>query len=89
MINISGVKNHFDNYYNFRIFYVIKMVIFHSGRFSYKRVDKIFFGSELYFLGSNYYIFMILKDPSQLLAKILTGQNHSMMSLYDAEVSSL
>jgi hypothetical protein len=61
----------------------------HCGRFSYKRVDKIFFRSELYFLGSNYYFFMILWDFSQFLGKILTGQNIGKNSLYDADVSSL
>jgi hypothetical protein len=61
----------------------------HSERFSYKRVEKIFFGSELYFLGSNYYFFMILRDPSQFLGKILTGQNIGKSSLYDTDVSSL
>ncbi len=45
--------------------------------------------SELYFLGSNYFFFMILRDPSQFLGKILTGQNIGKNSLYDTDVSSL
>ncbi len=32
---------------------------------------------------------MILRDPIQLLAKILKGQNIGKNSLYDTEVSSL
>ncbi len=38
---------------------------------------------------SNYYFFMILRDPNQFLGKILTCQNIGKNSLYDADVSSL